>query len=163
MINENELYYIQVPVEMQPVSHQIEFLAIDEFLGREHVCRALWDLISERFTSRWKFLTIWPHVRYVAICQYEQDVAGLLLVSTALNWQIDYVTVRPDYQGQGIASALVNETVNQALRRKVPYLMLTSRESLRPLYEGRCGFEAVACREAPPKLLQPIRQGECAD
>ena len=72
-----------------------------------------------------------------------RDLSGFLLVSTPLNWQIDYVVVRPDRRHEGIAAALVNETVNQALARKVPYLMLTSREGLRSLYEETCGFTVV--------------------
>ena len=36
--------------------------------------------------------------------------------------------------------ALVSETANQALAANAPYVMLTSRPELRPLYEGRCGF-----------------------
>ena len=48
----------------------------------------------------------------------------------------------PEAHGSGIASALVTETANQALLRGAPYVMLTSKERLRPLYEG-CGFVPV--------------------
>jgi ribosomal protein S18 acetylase RimI-like enzyme len=60
-----------------------------------------------------------------------------------INWQIDYVVVRPEARRRGIAAALVNAAVNRALELKVPYVMLTSREGLRPLYEGECGFRVV--------------------
>ena len=67
-----------------------------------------------------------------------------------MNWQIDYVVVRAEFRGQGIAEALVNATVNEALERKVPYVMLTSREGLRPLYESACGFTVVATKGDGP-------------
>jgi predicted GNAT family N-acyltransferase len=73
----------------------------------------------------------------------------MLLVSAPLNWQIDYVVVRDDARGQGIATSLVNATVNQALARHVPYVMLTSKESLRPLYAEQCGFTPVAGSRRP--------------
>jgi predicted N-acetyltransferase YhbS len=57
--------------------------------------------------------------------------------------------VRPAWRHEGIASALVKETINQALARKVPYVMLTSREGLRPLYEGECGFAVVGGTHKP--------------
>ena len=63
-------------------------------------------------------------------------------MTTPINWQIDYVVVRPDRRGHGIAGALVTEALNQAFRQHAPYVMLTSREGLRPLYEG-CGFTVV--------------------
>ena len=39
-------------------------------------------------------------------------------------------------------SALVHTALNQAYLHKTPYVMLTSKETLRPLYES-CGFEVV--------------------
>jgi ribosomal protein S18 acetylase RimI-like enzyme len=140
---EAELYYIHVPTEARPVSEQIDFLPVTQFLDDEAACKLMWELISDSFRTRSKFLTIWPCVRYVAVSRRNQEVAGLLLVSTPLNWQIDYVLVRPSCRHQGIATALVSETINQALARKVPYVMLTSRQGLRPLYEGECGFAVV--------------------
>ena len=62
---------------------------------------------------------------------------------------------RPEYRGQGIAESLVNATVNQALTRKVPYVMLTSREGLRPLYETACGFTVVASKLTPKAAIAP--------
>lgn len=141
---EKTLYYLCVPAEVRPVSQPIGFLPVQEFLRDEDACKAVWDMAHNHFRTRGKFLAIWPSVRFVALCRQERDVGGFLLVSTPLNWQIDYVTVRPDMQHQGIAAALVNETLNQALARKAPYVMLTSNESLRSLYEGRCGFKVVA-------------------
>ena len=93
----------------------------------------------------------WRHC-LVAVHRRAGALAGVLLVSTPVNWQIDYVIVHPDHRGEGIAAALVNETLNQALARKVPYVMLTSREGLRPLYEEACGFTVVGSgpgRDAP--------------
>jgi ribosomal protein S18 acetylase RimI-like enzyme len=148
---ETELYYIHVPREPRPVAHPVEFLPIGRFLDEEPLCKALWDLIGQNFRTRGKFLAIWPCVRYVALARGGSDLAGLLLVSTPLNWQIDYVVVRPEWRGHGIAVALVHETVNQALARRVPYIMLTSRPSLRPLYEGQCGFTVVESSTAGPE------------
>jgi predicted GNAT family N-acyltransferase len=64
-------------------------------------------------------------------------------VTAPINWQIDYVVVSPTARGRGVGAALVKATLNEALHRNVPYVMLTSRESLRPLYEG-CGFSVVS-------------------
>src|SRR5262245_3191018 len=145
---EGELYYIHVPVGPRPVGQPVEFLSAGEFLQDEAACRALWELMSACFKTRSKFLAIWPCVRYVAVHRRAGELVGLLLVSAPVNWQIDYVAVRPEWRGRGIAAALVDETVNQALSRRVPYVMLTSREGLQPLYEGVCGFTPVAAK--PP-------------
>jgi GNAT superfamily N-acetyltransferase len=67
---------------------------------------------------------------------------GFLVVNAPVNWQLDYVVVRPDARGQGIATALVVEAVNQAYARSVPYVMLTSKPELRPLYAS-CGFTVI--------------------
>jgi ribosomal protein S18 acetylase RimI-like enzyme len=144
---EPNLYYIHVPTELQPVLQEIEFLTVAQFLEEEPLCKAMWDMVSRSFKTRSKFLAIWQCVRFVAVHRRAEELAGFLLVSTPLNWQIDYVTVRDDMRGQGIAVALVNETLNQALTRKVPYVMLTSREGLRPLYEGQCGFTVAGSSE----------------
>jgi GNAT superfamily N-acetyltransferase len=149
MLSETNLYYIQVPIEVRPVAHPVRFLAIHEFLEDEEACKALWEMVSSQFKTRSKFLTVWQHVRFVALYRDSSGVAGLLLVSTPLNWQIDYVVVREDRRGRGIATSLVNETVNQALAQKVPYVMLTSKEGLRQLYAEQCGFVPVASSEGP--------------
>jgi hypothetical protein len=144
MATEANLYYIHLPREMRPVAHPVDFLPIHDFLEDEEACRALWDLVSTQFRTRRKFLAVWPHVRYIAVHRDERGIGGMLLVSTPINWQIDYVVVSENQRGQGLATSLVNETVNQALIRQVPYVMLTSREGLRPLYAGQCGFVPVA-------------------
>jgi GNAT superfamily N-acetyltransferase len=144
----DELYYIHVPSAPRPVAHRIDFLAVTEFLQDEQACKVLWDLITNSFKTRSKFLAIWPSVRFVAVHGRGSDLGGLLLVSTPLNWQIDYVVVRPERRKQGIAASLISETLNQALSRRVPYVMLTSRPELRGLYEGACGF-TVAGKSQP--------------
>jgi GNAT superfamily N-acetyltransferase len=161
-----DLYYIHEPTERRPVSQLVEFVPIGEFLDDEPSCRALWDFASTSFKTRSKFLTVWPHVRFVAVHRRDFGIGGLLLVSTPINWQIDYVVVDEKLRGQGIAAALVNETLNQALKRNVPYVMLTSRPGLRPLYEGQCGFRVVGGNDktsgshAPRgNLLPPLRGG----
>ncbi|HEY1378981.1 MAG TPA: GNAT family N-acetyltransferase [Gemmataceae bacterium] len=143
---EGELYYLHVPAGGRPVAHAVEFLTAAEFLEDEASCRAVWDLLNCHFKTRSKFLAIWPSVRYVAAHYRDGELLGFLLVSSPVNWQVDYVVVRPEYRGQGIAESLVNATVNQAAARKVPYVMLTSREGLRPLYETACGFTVVASK-----------------
>src|SRR5262245_44598175 len=145
---EGELYYLHAPARPRPVAHPVEFLPVAQFLADEEACRALWELLSGQFRTPSKFLAVWPCVRFVAAHRRGGELAGALLVSTPLNWQIDYVVVRPEWRGRGVAAALVNETVNQALARRVPYVMLTSREGLRPLYEGACGFGVVGGRPA---------------
>jgi ribosomal protein S18 acetylase RimI-like enzyme len=140
---EGELYYLQVPGEPRPVSQPVEFLSAADLLDDEPACKAVWDMITSQFKTRSKFLAIWPSVRHVALHRREGEVVGFLLVSAPVNWQVDYVVVRPECRGRGIAEALVAETLNQAAARHVPYVMLTSREGLRPLYEGACGFTVV--------------------
>ena len=147
---EGELYYIHVPNDERPVAQDVEFLSTAEFMDDEPACKALWDLMSSQFKTRSKFLSIWPSVRYVATHRRNGDVVALLLVSAPVNWQVDYVVVHPEWRGKGIAEALVHETINQAAARKVPYVMLTSREGLRPLYEGACGFTVVGEKPTAP-------------
>jgi GNAT superfamily N-acetyltransferase len=153
---EGELYYIHVPAGPRPVAHAVEFLTVTELLQDEPTCRAIWEMLSAQFKTRSKFLAIWPSVRYVAVHYRDGEVAGFLLVSAPVNWQIDYVVVRPEFRGEGIALSLVNATVNQALTRKVPYAMLTSREGLRPLYETACGFVVVASKPAAKPAAAPV-------
>jgi ribosomal protein S18 acetylase RimI-like enzyme len=151
---EADLHYLHRPTRFHDVRHKIEFLPVPQLLEDDETCQAMWDMLAAQFKTRNKFLAIWPSVRFVAVHGRGRDLAGFLLVSTPLNWQIDYVAVHPTRRHQGIAAALVNETVNQAVVRKVPYMMLTSREGLRPLYES-CGFEVVA-RNGPPAVNVPF-------
>jgi GNAT superfamily N-acetyltransferase len=148
---EAELYYFCKPAEHRPVELPVEFLTVQEFLADEPACQMLWELASTQFRTRSKFLTIWQTVRYVAVHRdADGALAGLLLVTAPVNWQIDYVVVRPDMRGAGVGKALVVATLNQAFARRVPYVMLTSREGLRPLYES-CGFTVVhAAQPAAP-------------
>jgi ribosomal protein S18 acetylase RimI-like enzyme len=144
---ETELHYLQVPTRLREIKHKVDFLPVTEFLEDEESCKVLWEMVSGNFTTRSKFLTIWPCVRFVAVHGRGRDLGGLLLVSAPLNWQIDYVVVHPQRRHEGIAASLVNETLNQALARKVPYVMLSSRERLRDLYERTCGFAVVGRSE----------------
>ena len=143
MSTESELHYFCKPTNVRPVGLPVEFLTVQEFLADELCCVTVWEMIGQQFHTRSKFLAIWRGVRYVAV---HRDAAGrvdgFLLVTTPVNWQIDYVVVRPDCRGRGIASALVHTALNQAYLHKTPYVMLTSKETLRPLYES-CGFEVV--------------------
>ena len=147
---EAELHYFCKPSGLTSVSHGIEFLTTQEFLADEPACKRLWDLVSTQFRTRGKFLAVWSGVRFVAVHRNSDGNAdGFLLVNAPINWQIDYVVVCEESRGQGIASALVIETANQAFLRGVPYVMLTSKESLRPLYES-CGFTAIGVRDRSP-------------
>jgi GNAT superfamily N-acetyltransferase len=164
MPTEANFYYIHVPSRTRPVVHEVRFLPIHEFLADEEACRTLWDMVTGQFHTRGKFLAIWQCVRFVAVHRDAAGVAGLLLVSAPANWQIDYVVVREDRRGQGIATSLVNETTNRALALGVPYVMLTSRANLRTLYESQCGFTPVAGPGGPltsPKchVSQPAPNG----
>ena len=150
-MTEPELYFLHRPTGLRPVSHPVAFLPVQEFLADEPACRVLWELISSQFHTRGKFLAVWPGVRFVAISRDTEGAAdGFLLVNAPVNWQIDYVVVRPDCRGRGIGAALVAEALDQAFRRGVPFVTLTSKPELRPLYEA-CGFTlAEAVAEALP-------------
>ncbi len=139
-----ELHYLCRPTHPRDAALPIEFLAFHEFLADEPACRVFWELISNQFRTRSKFLAVWSGVRYVALHRDAEGQAdGFLVVNAPVSWQIDYVVVQPSSRGQGIAPALVTETMNQAFQRGVPYVMLTSRPELRGLYES-CGFVVVA-------------------
>jgi len=143
MMASADLHYIHKPVEASPLPDGVEFLALCEFLADEPACRTLWELLDTQFRTRSKFLSIWPSVRFVCLHRDgEGNADGYLLVSAPVNWQIDYVVVRPDSRGQGIAGTLVKAALGRAYLHGAPYVMLTSKESLRPLYEG-CGFSAI--------------------
>ncbi|MDB5308234.1 MAG: hypothetical protein JWO38_2436 [Gemmataceae bacterium] len=150
-----ELLYYCKPGGERPTGHLVEFLGVQAFLADEPACKTLWDLVSTQFRTRGKFLAVWPGVRFVAVHRDADGSAdGFLLVNTPVNWQIDYVVVRPDRRGLGIAGVLVIETLNQAHRRDVPYVTLTSRAELRPLYEA-CGFTAVGDHQPPAPGTTP--------
>src|SRR4051812_8659456 len=142
-MTEPELHYYSAPSGELPNDLPVRFLSVQDFLADEGACKALWDLIGTQFRTRSKFLTVWPNVRFVAVYRGAGGAPlGFLLVSAPVNWQIDYVVVHPEARGRGVAAGLVRAALNEAFRRSVPYVMLTSRESLRPLYEG-CGFTVV--------------------
>jgi len=144
MTDDTELYYFCKPAGDLPASVPTEFVPVTEFLADEPACKMLWELLETQFRTRSKFLAIWRAVSFVALHRdAEGALDGFLLVSAPVNWQIDYVVVRPDSRGQGIAGALVRAAVTQAARHGAPYVMLTSKASLRPLYEA-CGFTPVA-------------------
>lgn len=140
---EPQVHYYCRPARELPIGTPVAVVPVQEFLADEPACKMLWDLVASQFNTRSKFLTVWQGVRYVAI---HRDAAGavdgLLLLTTPVNWQIDYVVVAPSARGQGVGRALVVAALNAAYRHRVPYVMLTSKESLRPLYEA-CGFEVV--------------------
>ena len=157
MANEPELNYLCRPSEPRAAALPVEFLPVTDFLADEPACKVLWDLVVSQFRTRSKFLAVWAGVRFVALHRSADGSAdGFLLVNAPVNWQIDYVVVRAESRGQGIAGALVTETVNQAFLRGAPYVMLTSRASLRPLYEG-CGFAVV--ESTPPPTPSPTGGG----
>ena len=138
-----ELHYYCRPVRERPPLLPVEFLTAAEFLADEPACKQLWELVTTQFRTRSKFLAVWAGVRFVCLHRAADGSAdGFLLVTAPVNWQIDYVVVRPDARGQGVANALLAEAVTQAFRRGVPYVMLTSKPELRPLYEG-IGFVVV--------------------
>jgi GNAT superfamily N-acetyltransferase len=143
MNSETNLYYFCSPRSERPVDLPVEFLPVHDFIEDEPACRALWELVGDNFRTRGKFLTVWPSVRFVVVARNDiGEIDGLLLISAPINWQIDYVVVRPEARGGGVATALVKTALNHAARFEVPYVMLTSKESLRPLYES-CGFSVI--------------------
>jgi len=121
---------------------------VQDILDDEPVCRSIWNLVTGQFRTRGKFLAIWPGVRHVVLHRDPAGaIDGFLLVTEMVNWQLDYVVVRDDARGKGIASALVRGALNEACHRRVPYVMLTCADELAPLYEA-CGFRSVT---APPR------------
>lgn len=149
MVPEAELHCYYRPASAFPQADLAEMLPVQEFLADEAACKTLWSLLTEQFRTRSKFLAIWPSVRYVAIHRNESGSAdGFLLVSAPVNWQIDYVVVKPESRGRGIASRLVRTALHHAYLHAAPYVMLTCKESLRPLYEG-CGFVVVSDSTTP--------------
>lgn len=145
---EPTLHYICRPTTRREVAIPIEIISVQTFLQDEPACKQLWEFLSSQFHTRRVFLTIWPAVRFVALHRDQAGVVdGLLTVAEHHSWQIDYVVVAPSARGQGIAKALVLATLNAALERQVPYVMLSSKESLRPLYEKECGFKVVERKE----------------
>ncbi len=157
MPTEPNVYYFCRPTSAHPdgvaAGPPVAFVTALEFLADEPACKMLWELVDTQFRTRGKFFAIWRAVAYVAIHRDgDGAVDGFLLVSAFVNWQVDYVVVRPDARGQGVAAALVRTAVAEAFRHNVPYVMLTSKASLRPLYEA-CGFEVV--RPAQPAAVSP--------
>jgi len=163
MQTEPDLYYLYQPLEPRTAGLPVALLSVSEFLQDEPACKLLWELISSQFRTRSKFLAIWSGVRFVAVHRDASGaVDGFLLINSPVNWQIDYVVVRPDSRGQGIAAALVMEALNQAFLHRAPYVMLTSKPSLRVLYEN-CGFVVVGSSDksspSPLNLLSPAERG----
>ncbi|QEL20201.1 GNAT family N-acetyltransferase [Limnoglobus roseus] len=143
MTLEPELHYFHKPHEPQTGLKLGEFLPVQDFLADEPACKELWALLTNQFRTRGKFLAIWPGVRYVAVHRdADGNADGFLLVTAPVNWQIDYVVVKPESRGQGIATQLVQTALHHAYLHRAPYVMLTSKESLRPLYLA-CGFIVV--------------------
>jgi len=141
---EPEFHYLCRPAGAPERMPDVEFVALTEFLADEPACKILWQLVATQFNTRSKFLAIWRCASFVALHRNaERSMDGFLLVSAPVNWQIDYVVVHPDSRGKGIASKLVRHTVAEAASRAVPYIMLTSKASLRSMYEG-CGFRVVS-------------------
>ena len=143
MAPEPDVHYLCKPDVDRPVAVPAEFLSVQDFLADEPACRVLWNLVATQFRTRSKFLAIWQCVRFVVLHRGPDGGAdALLLVSAPVNWQVDYVVVSQEARGKGLATAMLTTVTNEALRRGVPYVMLTSRPDLRPLYEG-CGFRVV--------------------
>ncbi|RLS34151.1 MAG: N-acetyltransferase [Planctomycetota bacterium] len=144
------MHFLCEPICAVPVELPVEFTTIQDLLTDEPACRVLWDLVSSQFSTRSKFLAIWAGVRYAVLHRDESGaVNGFLLITTPVNWQLDYVVVCDRARGQGIASALVRTALNEACRRRVPYVMLSAAASLRPLYEA-CGFVPVPASSLSP-------------
>ena len=143
MAAEPQVHYYCRPVRELPLATPVAVVPVQEFLADEPACKVLWELVASQFNTRGKFLTVWQGVRYLAVHRDAVgSVDGLLLLTTPVNWQIDYVVVAPSARGLGVGTALVVAALNAAFRQGAPYVMLTSKASLRPLYEA-CGFEVV--------------------
>ena len=144
MSTDADLHYIFRPTSAGPPQPGVDFLPVREFLADEHACGVFWDLLDSQFRTRSKFLAIWPCVSFVAVYRTpDGDPAGFLLVSAPVNWQIDYVVVHPSARGQGVGTKLVKAALARAYLHRAPYVMLTSKGSLRGLYEG-CGLRVVS-------------------
>ena len=143
MSHEPEYYFFCKPTGGSLSEPGVQFASVTDFLADEAACKVLWQLIDGQFRTRSKFLAIWRCASFVAVHRNADGSAdGFLLVSSPVNWQIDYVVVHPDSRGRGIASKLIKHTLGRAAERAVPYVMLTSSASLRTMYEGY-GFRVV--------------------
>ena len=139
----DDLHYMHKPTHAGPLPAGVEFLSLPEFLADGAACDTFWELIDTQFRTRSKFLSIWPSVRFVCVHRDVDGASdGFVLITAPVNWQIDYVVVRPDSRGQGIAQKLVRAALGRAYLHGAPYVMLTSKESLRSLYEN-CGFTVL--------------------
>lgn len=143
MTSEQDTQLIYRPNEPGRIEPGVEFISATEFLSDEPACKMMWELLDTQFRTRSKFLAVWRCVSHLCVHRDLDGVLdGFLVISAPINWQIDYVVVRPDSRGQGIASALVRTANAHAHRLKVPYVMLTCRPSLHPLYE-ECGYRMI--------------------
>ena len=132
------------PSKVVGVALPIDFVTTQDLLVDEAACREIWDLVSSQFHTRGKFLAVWPCVRHVVLHRDDQGIVdGFLFVSEPVTWQLDYVVVRHESRGRGIASALVRFALDEACRRSVPCVTLSCAEALVPFYRS-CGFQPVS-------------------
>ena len=106
MSAEPELHYFCKPTDVRPVRLPVEFLPVAGVPRRRAGVQAVWDLVA---TSSAPAAS---SSRSGRACGSSPSTAtptggvdGFLLVNAPVNWQIDYVVVRPERRGQGIASA----------------------------------------------------------
>lgn len=140
-------FYIHVPKDELLVDRQVIFMTVTDLVSdsEDNVrrCQQIFDLVVQNFKTRRKFLELWPHVRYVAFVEEDGQIISCAFASTPMNWQIDYVVTRPDKRGMNLARAVTNTITNEARKRKVPYVMLTSRPELVHLYAHQCTYTIV--------------------
>ena len=155
MTREPELHYFHKPHEPQSGLKLAEFLPVQDFLADEPACKELWDVAVQPCSTR--AASSWPSGR---ACGTSRSIATRTATPTGscsspspVNWQIDYVVVKPDSRGQGIATQLVRTALHHAYLHRTPYVMLTSKESLRPLYAEPAGSSPYRTMRPTPRNL----------
>ncbi len=140
----SEIHYIYKPNRYKTTSRHVKAYSIYELLDNESYCRDVLKLINENYRHLHKFLTVLRHATYIYMMKEEETerVLAFLLVTENLNWQIDYVTVCQERRKKGVAQAMLNTCLNQAYINNIPYVMLSSKEELIPLYES-VGFKQI--------------------
>lgn len=121
-------------------------------LETEHA-QDVYDILASSFSNPWSLDT----VRDLLSCKYASCFGALsedkLVGYACLEWVLDEgsltdIAVKPEYRGRGFAKALMNELVNDAVKRDMQFVTLEVRESnisALSLYRS-FGFEDVGKR-----------------
>jgi len=136
----NNLYVKRPSKPINYPSHDVHMSSIS--LMDSDQLNSIRCLITDYFYDHSKFLTIWPHVRYIAYINVYNRIQSMALVSDTINWQIDYVSTNINFRHKGYASSIMTYINNVAWDKGVPYLILTSNSNLEYFYT-KLGYSRV--------------------